>query len=33
LIGGMMACGGVLLRHAMVSRKMENALAIDERLV
>ncbi|EPR1780187.1 LPS O-antigen length regulator Wzz(fepE) [Salmonella enterica subsp. enterica serovar Kentucky] len=32
LIGGMMACG-VLLRHAMVSRKMENALAIDERLV
>ncbi|SUH89353.1 ferric enterobactin transport protein FepE [Salmonella enterica subsp. enterica serovar Typhimurium] len=23
LIGGMMACGGVLLRHAMVSRKME----------
>ncbi|ECZ3370470.1 LPS O-antigen length regulator [Salmonella enterica] len=32
LIGGMMACGGVLLRHAMVSRKMENALAIDERL-
>ncbi|EED3960200.1 LPS O-antigen length regulator [Salmonella enterica subsp. enterica serovar Kentucky] len=33
LIGGMMACVGVLLRHAMVSRKMENALAIDERLV
>ncbi|EBG4502654.1 LPS O-antigen length regulator [Salmonella enterica] len=33
LIGGMMACGGVLLRHAMVSRKMENALAINERLV
>ncbi|EDS8032568.1 LPS O-antigen length regulator [Salmonella enterica] len=33
LIGGMMTCGGVLLRHAMVSRKMENALAIDERLV
>lgn len=33
LIGGMMACGGVLLRHAMVSRKMENALAMDERLV
>ncbi|HAD2674814.1 TPA_asm: LPS O-antigen length regulator [Salmonella enterica subsp. enterica] len=33
LIGGMMACGGVLLYHAMVSRKMENALAIDERLV
>ncbi|EAW4592788.1 LPS O-antigen length regulator [Salmonella enterica] len=33
LIVGMMACGGVLLRHAMVSRKMENALAIDERLV
>lgn len=33
LIGGTMACGGVLLRHAMVSRKMENALAIDERLV
>ncbi|PEH17176.1 LPS O-antigen length regulator Wzz(fepE) [Salmonella enterica] len=33
LIGGMMACGGVLLRHAMVSRQMENALAIDERLV
>ncbi|EAB9628391.1 TPA: LPS O-antigen length regulator [Salmonella enterica] len=33
LIGGMMACGSVLLRHAMVSRKMENALAIDERLV
>ncbi|HAF3913128.1 TPA: LPS O-antigen length regulator [Salmonella enterica] len=33
LIGGMMACGGVLPRHAMVSRKMENALAIDERLV
>ncbi|EBV4026683.1 LPS O-antigen length regulator [Salmonella enterica subsp. enterica serovar Wien] len=33
LLGGMMACGGVLLRHAMVSRKMENALAIDERLV
>lgn len=33
LIGGMMACGGVLLRHAMVSRKMENALSIDERLV
>ncbi|EMQ2084936.1 LPS O-antigen length regulator [Salmonella enterica subsp. enterica] len=33
LIGGMMACGGVLLRHAMVSRKLENALAIDERLV
>lgn len=33
LIGGMMACDGVLLRHAMVSRKMENALAIDERLV
>lgn len=33
LIGGMMACGGVLLRHAMVSRKMKNALAIDERLV
>ncbi|MGC7958318.1 LPS O-antigen length regulator Wzz(fepE) [Salmonella enterica] len=33
LIGGMMACGGVLLRYAMVSRKMENALAIDERLV
>ncbi|EAS2318173.1 TPA: LPS O-antigen length regulator [Salmonella enterica subsp. enterica] len=33
LIGGMMSCGGVLLRHAMVSRKMENALAIDERLV
>ncbi|EEN6779978.1 LPS O-antigen length regulator [Salmonella enterica] len=33
LIGGMMVCGGVLLRHAMVSRKMENALAIDERLV
>ncbi|EBL6175663.1 LPS O-antigen length regulator [Salmonella enterica subsp. enterica serovar Kentucky] len=33
LIGGMMACGGVLLRHAMVSSKMENALAIDERLV
>ncbi|EDI5552231.1 LPS O-antigen length regulator [Salmonella enterica subsp. enterica serovar Poona] len=33
LIGGMMACGGVLLRHAMASRKMENALAIDERLV
>ncbi|EHL3469039.1 LPS O-antigen length regulator [Salmonella enterica] len=33
LIGGMVACGGVLLRHAMVSRKMENALAIDERLV
>ncbi|ECR2650272.1 LPS O-antigen length regulator [Salmonella enterica] len=33
LIGCMMACGGVLLRHAMVSRKMENALAIDERLV
>ncbi|EAW1146180.1 LPS O-antigen length regulator [Salmonella enterica subsp. arizonae serovar 38:z4,z23:-] len=32
LIGGMMACGGVLLRHAMVSRKMENALAINERL-
>ncbi|EBN1282767.1 LPS O-antigen length regulator [Salmonella enterica] len=32
LIGGMMACGGVLLRHAMVSRKMENALTIDERL-
>ncbi|EEJ0038605.1 LPS O-antigen length regulator [Salmonella enterica subsp. enterica] len=33
LIGGMMACGGVLLHHGMVSRKMENALAIDERLV
>ncbi|EDC1069197.1 LPS O-antigen length regulator [Salmonella enterica subsp. enterica serovar Typhimurium] len=33
LIGGMMAYGGVLLHHAMVSRKMENALAIDERLV
>lgn len=33
LIGGMVACGGVLLRHAMSSRKMENALAIDERLV
>ncbi|EBP3475411.1 LPS O-antigen length regulator [Salmonella enterica subsp. arizonae] len=33
LIGGMMACGGVLLRHAMVSRKMENALTINERLV
>ncbi|EEU8925751.1 LPS O-antigen length regulator [Salmonella enterica] len=33
LIGGMTACGGVLLRHAMVSRKMENALTIDERLV
>ncbi|HGJ3621198.1 TPA: LPS O-antigen length regulator Wzz(fepE) [Salmonella enterica subsp. enterica serovar Typhimurium] len=33
LIGGMMACGGVLLHHAMVSRKMENVLAIDERLV
>ncbi|EGK5829836.1 LPS O-antigen length regulator [Salmonella enterica] len=33
LIGGMMACGGVLLRYVMVSRKMENALAIDERLV
>ncbi|ENN6287028.1 LPS O-antigen length regulator [Salmonella enterica] len=33
LIGGMMACGGVLLHHAIVSRKMENALAIDERLV
>lgn len=33
VIGGMMACGGVLLRYAMVSRKMENALAIDERLV
>ncbi|EDT6774376.1 LPS O-antigen length regulator [Salmonella enterica subsp. enterica] len=33
LIGGMVACGGVLLRHAMVSRKMENALTIDERLV
>ncbi|EHE3290974.1 LPS O-antigen length regulator [Salmonella enterica] len=33
LIGGMMACGGVLLRYAMVSRKMENALAIDERLI
>ncbi|EJO9860593.1 LPS O-antigen length regulator [Salmonella enterica] len=33
LIGGMMACGGVLLRHAMVSRKMGNALTIDERLV
>lgn len=33
LIGGMMACGGVLLHHAMVSRKMENALTIDERLV
>ncbi|ELX2368304.1 LPS O-antigen length regulator [Salmonella enterica] len=33
LIGGMMACGGVLLRHAMVSRKMENALTIDERSV
>ncbi|EEH1344138.1 LPS O-antigen length regulator [Salmonella enterica] len=33
LIGGMMACGGVLLRYAMVSRKMENTLAIDERLV
>ncbi|EBD9555107.1 LPS O-antigen length regulator [Salmonella enterica] len=33
LIGGMMACGGVLLRHAMVSRKMESALTIDERLV
>ncbi|EFR2060660.1 LPS O-antigen length regulator [Salmonella enterica] len=33
LIGGMMACGGVLLRHGMVSRKMENALTIDERLV
>ncbi|ECU0367492.1 LPS O-antigen length regulator [Salmonella enterica] len=33
LIGGMMACGGVLLRRAMVSRKMENALTIDERLV
>ncbi|ENQ7056607.1 LPS O-antigen length regulator [Salmonella enterica] len=33
LIGGMTACGGVLLRHAMVSRKMGNALTIDERLV
>lgn len=33
LIGGMIACGGVVLRQAMVSRKMENALAIDERLV
>ncbi|ECG8588285.1 LPS O-antigen length regulator [Salmonella enterica subsp. salamae] len=33
LVGGMMACGGVLLRHAISSRKMENALAIDERLV
>lgn len=33
LIGGMVACGGVLLRHAMASRKMENALAIDERLI
>lgn len=33
LIGGMIACSGVVLRQAMVSRKMENALAIDERLV
>ncbi|MDA8478014.1 LPS O-antigen length regulator Wzz(fepE) [Citrobacter sp. Awk 4] len=32
LIGGMVACGGVLLRHALISRKMEESLSMEERL-
>lgn len=32
LMGGMVACGGVLLRHALISRKMEESLSMEERL-
>ena len=32
LLGGIVACGGVLLQHAMVSRKRDDA-TINERLV
>lgn len=32
LIGGILSCGGVLLRHAMMSRKMDSAITLDERL-
>lgn len=30
LLGGMVACGGVLLRHALVSRKMGESLLMEE---
>lgn len=33
LLGGLVSCAGVLLRHAMVSRKMDEAIAMEERLV
>lgn len=33
LLGGMIACGGVLLRHAMLSRKLDDAIQLEERLV
>ncbi|MDN8598142.1 LPS O-antigen length regulator Wzz(fepE) [Citrobacter sp. S2-9] len=32
LLGGMVACGGVLLRHALMSRKMGEALSLEEQL-
>ncbi|EFG1227361.1 LPS O-antigen length regulator Wzz(fepE) [Escherichia albertii] len=33
LIGGMVACGGVLLRHAMASRKQDAMVEMEDRLV
>lgn len=33
LVGGMVACGSVLMRNAMLSRKMEKAITVDEQLV
>lgn len=33
LIGGMVACGGVLLRHAMASRKQDAMMEMEDRLV
>ncbi|ABV13683.1 hypothetical protein CKO_02574 [Citrobacter koseri ATCC BAA-895] len=33
LLGGMIACGGVLLRHAMLSRKLDDAIQLEKRLV
>lgn len=32
LLGGMVACGGVLLRHALISRKMGESLLMEEQL-
>lgn len=32
-LGGLVSCAGVLFRHAMASRKMDEAIAMEERLV